>query len=305
MTKEHGEKLINIALESAELSLDEKVKFVQKIEKLVENTLKKQQICIEKTTNVAENIGQNIKQTSENKQLIEEDEVTEEEFNRRLAEEKAKWEAELAARDKKQVETIKQAVHEEIAPSFTDDEARARKRLETLHGNVRICAMQAIEKYVNDKRTFESQCSEGMKFAYTIDDYIDKAIEVQEAANREALAQAQNAIPTRATRATKADVEAEAKEIEKSAKIYSDPNNRDTRTYEQKVADLKNFSDSSDPTGNQATVLMERAKELLEDAAYETMREAYNKGESFARLCKLWDYFTTNCGWPERPGKEE
>ena len=38
MTKEHGEKLTNIALESAELSLDEKVKFVQEIEELVENS---------------------------------------------------------------------------------------------------------------------------------------------------------------------------------------------------------------------------------------------------------------------------
>ena len=308
MTKEHGERLIDIALESAELSLDEKVKFVQKIEKLVENTLKKQQICMEKPTKSIENdenkqlIVENSKdnEVSRDNEVSKDNEVSEEEFERRLAEEKVKWMEELNVQNKKQINDIKKVIHEEIVPSFTNDEARAKERIANLHGNVRIAAMQAIEKYVNDKRTFESQATEGMKFAYTIDDYIDQAIKAQSEVEKAAVA----SIPTRATRATKADVEAETKEIEKSAKTYSDPNNRDTRTYEQKVADLKNFSDPSDPTGNQATVLMERAKEMLEDAGYETMREAYNKGEPYARLCKLWDYFTTNCGWPERPGKD-
>lgn len=77
----------------------------------------------------------------------------------------------------------------------------------------------------------------------------------------------------------------------------------DNRTYEEKVQGMKDFFDPTDPEGKKAEKLMDKAQELLGYDEYETMRNAFNKPETFQRLCNLWDYFHREIpdNWPERP----
>lgn len=77
----------------------------------------------------------------------------------------------------------------------------------------------------------------------------------------------------------------------------------DNRTYEEKVQGMKDFFDPTDPEGKKAEKLMNKAQELLGYDEYETMRNAFNKPETFQRLCNLWDYFHREVpdNWPERP----
>lgn len=81
----------------------------------------------------------------------------------------------------------------------------------------------------------------------------------------------------------------------------------DNRTYEEKVQGMKDFFDPTDPEGKKAEKLMDKAQELLGYDEYETMRNAFNKPETFQRLCNLWDYFHREIpdNWPERPNIED
>lgn len=77
----------------------------------------------------------------------------------------------------------------------------------------------------------------------------------------------------------------------------------DMRTYEEKAEGMKNFSDPSDPDGKKAEFLIQKAKEILGIDEYAIMCNAYNKPETYQRLCNLWDYFNRNKpeDWPPRP----
>ena len=49
-----------------------------------------------------------------------------------------------------------------------------------------------------------------------------------------------------------------------------------------------------------ATKLIEKAKEILGEDEYESMRHVYNDGHPYKDLCKYWDYMSNNAGWPAR-----
>lgn len=46
--------------------------------------------------------------------------------------------------------------------------------------------------------------------------------------------------------------------------------------------------------------LIEKAKEVLGEEEYESMRHVYNDGHPYKDLCKYWDYMSSNAGWPAR-----
>lgn len=58
------------------------------------------------------------------------------------------------------------------AETTISDEARAREILAPLTGLKKAATAAAIQRYLKDKATFEANCSEGMQFAYTMDDYV-------------------------------------------------------------------------------------------------------------------------------------
>ena len=81
----------------------------------------------------------------------------------------------------------------------------------------------------------------------------------------------------------------------------------DNRTDEEKQAGMQGFYDISDPDGKKAEILIDKAQELLGTDEYEVMRNAYNKPETYDRLCQLWDYMHNERPneWPERPAMEK
>ncbi len=119
-----------------------------------------------------------------------------------------------------------------------------------------------------------------------------------ENANREQPQQ----MPVRATRAAKV----ETRPIEAPISLVmaaEEAQKPDNRTDEQKLEGMKDFCDPTDPDGNKARCLMAKAEGMLGKAEYDIMRNAYNKPETYQRLCNLWDYFHRNKPdtWPERP----
>ena len=96
------------------------------------------------------------------------------------------------------------------------------------------------------------------------------------------------------TKATEPNtLEITAKEVQK----------HDNRTYAEKADALKDFYDPTDPDGTKAEQLIHKAEEVLGSDEYQTMCNAYNKPETYQRLCNLWDYFHREIpdNWPERP----
>lgn len=93
---------------------------------------------------------------------------------------------------------------------------------------------------------------------------------------------------------------AEPNTLEITAKEVQKPDNR---TYSEKADALKDFYDPTDPDGTKAEQLITKAEEVLGSDEYKTMCNAYNKPETYQRLCNLWDYFHREIpdNWPERP----
>lgn len=81
----------------------------------------------------------------------------------------------------------------------------------------------------------------------------------------------------------------------------------DDRTDEEKQAGMQGFYDISDPDGKKAEILIDKAQELLGADEYEVMRNAYNKPETYDRLCQLWDYMHNERpnDWAARPDMEK
>lgn len=81
----------------------------------------------------------------------------------------------------------------------------------------------------------------------------------------------------------------------------------DNRTNEEKQAGMNGFYDISDPDGKKAEILIDKAQELLGTDEYEVMRNAYNKPETYDRLCQLWDYMHNENPneWVARPDMEK
>lgn len=107
-----------------------------------------------------------------------EDEVTEEEFHRRLAEERAKWEQEhMQPRQVKQ-----QQPQLEISNNLDYEKACAYQRLNGLTGLKKAATKHAIDVYFEHKEKFKQLYGNEpeMNFAYTLDDYIDKVREFPE-----------------------------------------------------------------------------------------------------------------------------
>lgn len=98
--------------------------------------------------------------------------------------------------------------------------------------------------------------------------------------------------------------ENEHKETEIMAQEAIKPDNR---TDEEKQAGMNGFYDISDPDGKKAEILIDKAQELLGTDEYEVMRNAYNKPETYDRLCQLWDYMHNERPneWVARPDMEK
>ena len=98
--------------------------------------------------------------------------------------------------------------------------------------------------------------------------------------------------------------ENEQKETEIMAQEAIKPDNR---TNEEKQAGMQGFYDISDPDGKKAEILIDKAQELLGTDEYEVMRNAYNKPETYDRLCQLWDYMHRENPneWAARPDMEK
>lgn len=81
----------------------------------------------------------------------------------------------------------------------------------------------------------------------------------------------------------------------------------DNRTDEEKQAGMQGFYDISDPDGKKAEILIDKAQEVLGTDEYEVMRNAYNKPETYDRLCQLWDYMHNENPneWVARPDMEK
>ena len=98
--------------------------------------------------------------------------------------------------------------------------------------------------------------------------------------------------------------DSEQKETEIMAQEAIKPDNR---TDEEKQAGMNGFYDISDPDGKKAEILIDKAQELLGTDEYEVMRNAYNKPETYDRLCQLWDYMHRENPneWVARPDMEK
>ena len=117
----------------------------------------------------------------------------------------------------------------------------------------------------------------------------------------------QNSIPIRPTKTDNETVITNDNEtitpmtsLEIAAEEVKKPDNR---SYEEKAEGMKNFCDPTDPDGTKAEALIKKAEEVLGVDEYAIMCNAYNKPETYQRLCNLWDYFHRNTpdNWPERP----
>ena len=97
----------------------------------------------------------------------DDNEATEEEFHRRLAEERNKWEQE---RQQQQVIVVNNDEYER---------ASAYKRLDGLTGLKKMATKHAIDTYFEHKEKFRQLYGNepGMKFAYTLEDYLDRVRE--------------------------------------------------------------------------------------------------------------------------------
>ena len=98
----------------------------------------------------------------------DDNEVTEEEFHRRLAEERNKWEQER--QQQQQVVVMNNDEYER---------ASAYKRLDGLTGLKKMATKHAIDTYFEHKEKFRQLYGNepGMKFAYTLEDYLDRVRE--------------------------------------------------------------------------------------------------------------------------------
>ena len=98
----------------------------------------------------------------------DDNEVTEEEFHRRLAEERTKWEQER--QQQQQVVVMNNDEYER---------ASAYKRLDGLTGLKKLATKHAIDTYFEHKEKFRQLYGNepGMKFAYTLEDYLDRVRE--------------------------------------------------------------------------------------------------------------------------------
>lgn len=99
----------------------------------------------------------------------DDNEVTEEEFHKRLAEERNKWEQE---RQQQQQQVV-------VMNNDEYERASAYKRLEGLAGLKKLATKHAIDTYFEHKEKFRQLYGNepGMKFAYTLEDYLDRVRE--------------------------------------------------------------------------------------------------------------------------------
>lgn len=113
--------------------------------------------------------------------------------------------------------------------------------------------------------------------------------------------------PTRPTKPITDDNKPNENEHKETEIMAQEAIKPDNRTDEEKQAGMNGFYDISDPDGKKAEILIDKAQELLGTDEYEVMRNAYNKPETYDRLCQLWDYMHNERPneWVARPDMEK
>lgn len=163
MTREIGDILIQQAVDS-DYEIERKVRIIEKIEKLVMASLNIASVIVEKSASKQEQI-------EEAKQRLEAGETVREvsqDIPKRAVREETKPQ-ELPKEDK--------PVLEVATYSIEDEKMVAMKRLAGLTGLKRAAMAAAIKRYFEDKKTFDDAYKDdpAMKFAYSLDDYINGA----------------------------------------------------------------------------------------------------------------------------------
>lgn len=187
MTREIGDILIQQTVDS-DYEIERKVRIIEKIEKLVMASLNMASAIVEKSASKQEQI-------EEAKQRLEAGETVREvsqDIPERVV---RKVSRDIRTQDVRETPTnnVREVVREETKPqelpkedkpvlevatySIEDEKMVAMKRLAGLTGLKRAAMAAAIKRYFEDKKTFDDAYKDdpAMKFAYSLDDYINGA----------------------------------------------------------------------------------------------------------------------------------
>lgn len=184
MTREIGDILIQQTVDS-DYEIERKVRIIEKIEKLVMASLNIASVIVEKSASKQEQI-------EEAKQRLEAGETVREvsqDIPERVV---RKVSRDIRTQDVRETPTnnVREVVREEQEPlkedkpvlevatySIEDEKMVAMKRLAGLTGLKRAAMAAAIKRYFEDKKTFDDAYKDdpAMKFAYSLDDYINGA----------------------------------------------------------------------------------------------------------------------------------
>lgn len=189
MTREIGDILIQQTVDS-DYEIERKVRIIEKIEKLVMASLNIASVIVEKSASKQEQI-------EEAKQRLEAGETVREvsqDIPERVV---RKVSRDIRTQDVRETPTnnVRKVVHKEaetelqeppkedkpvleVATYNVEDEKMvAMKRLAGLTGLKRAAMAAAINRYFEDKKTFDDAYKDdpAMKFAYSLDDYINGA----------------------------------------------------------------------------------------------------------------------------------
>ena len=201
MTREIGDILIREVLDHKDYEVERKIKLIEKIEKLVMASLNiAAKVSEIKADQIAKKEATKQEQIEEAKQRLESGETVREvsqDIPERIVREASKdirtqdvhetsannvhedvREVELPTRATKAEATEEDRPILEVAAYNVDDErAVAMKRLAGLTGLKRAAMAAAIDRYFKDREAFSEAYKDdlSMKFAYTLDDYINGA----------------------------------------------------------------------------------------------------------------------------------
>ena len=193
MTREIGDILIREVLDHKDYEVERKIKLIEKIEKLVMASLNiAAKVSEIKADQIAKKEATKQEQIEEAKQRLESGETVREvsqDIPERIVRKASKdihseppannvHEVELPTRATKDEDTEEDKPILEVAAYNVDDErAVAMKRLAGLTGLKRAAMAAAIDRYFKDREAFSEAYKDdpSMKFAYTLDDYINGA----------------------------------------------------------------------------------------------------------------------------------
>ena len=201
MTREVGDILIQEVLDHKEYEVERKIKLIEKIEKLVMASLNVASNVVNYTATREQDIdaateelnkgksvrevvretGISYRRVAEASKRIKEEDKEIDEVNKTLPlikPENIVTETDNASDNTTVTESDNASDNALPTRNVTkiettiSDEARAREILAPLTGLKKAATAAAIQRYLKDRATFEANCSEGMQFAYTMDDYV-------------------------------------------------------------------------------------------------------------------------------------